>query len=199
MQRTARTGGFLIDGEVMTLDERYDPGLPLSAFLDTATERVDLWRSIYERARIPEWAKAAARTLPSKVRMLVLLEDWCTDAMSTIPMLAALADRVPGKLELRVLRRDENLDLMDAHLSPTGGRAIPVVMLLDESGMEIGWWGSRPAGLQAWIDEEGRELPAEERIRYVRRWYAQDRGASTLREVLALAGAEPATEGRLIA
>lgn len=88
---------------------------------------------------------------------------------------------------------------MDARLSPTGGRAIPVVMLLDESGMEIGWWGSRPAGLQAWIDEEGRELPAEERIRYVRRWYAQDRGASTLREVLALAGAEPATEGRLIA
>src|SRR5690606_25779827 len=54
-----------------------------------------------------------------------------------------------------VLRRDENLDLMDARLSPTGGRAIPVVMLLDESGMEIGWWGSRPAGLQTWIDAEG--------------------------------------------
>lgn len=174
----------------MKLDDRFRTAVTLAAFIDTAQANRDLWRSIYARAKTPEWALKSPQTLPTKVRMVVLLEDWCTDAVSTVPHLAALADQVPERLEVRVLRRDENLDIMDTHLSPTGGRAIPVVILLDEAGREFAWWGSRPAALQAFFDAEGKNLSKEERVRRARAWYARDRGESMLREILAIAGAE---------
>jgi hypothetical protein len=84
---------------------------------------------------------------------------------------------------LRVLRRDENPDLMDAHLTG-GARAIPVVMLLDEQFVERGWWGSRPAELQSWLAGPGQSLSKEERYREVRRWYARDRGRSVVEEIV---------------
>ncbi|NLG62876.1 MAG: thioredoxin family protein [Candidatus Cloacimonetes bacterium] len=174
---------------------RFEGAQTLPEFIEGAEQNRELWRSIYSRATISETLLELARALPGKRYLLVLLEDWCGDAFNSVPWLARLADAVPEKLELRVLRRDENLDLMDAHLSPTGGRAIPVVMVLDESFEEIGWWGSRPAELQAWFEETGRSLEKEERYRQIRMWYARDRGASTLREVLAVAGAPLAEAG----
>jgi hypothetical protein len=85
-----------------------------------------------------------------------------------------------------VLRRDENVDLMDAHLTD-GARAIPVVLVLDENYVERGWWGPRPADLQRWATSAGaRAMTEHDRYREVRRWYARDRGRATLAEVLLL-------------
>src|SRR5690606_12998857 len=135
------------------IQTRFEAALRLSEFIDTAEQNRELWASIYRRAVFDGEILELARALPAKRHLLVLVEDWCGDAFNSVPWLARLADEVPERLELRVLRRDENLDLMDAHLSPTGGRAIPVVMVLDEDHEEIGWWGSRPAELQAWFEE----------------------------------------------
>jgi hypothetical protein len=115
----------------------------------------------------------------------VLLEDWCVDAVNSIPYLARLAE-LASNVDLRVLGRDANPDLMDAHLSPTGARAIPVVILQDADGAEIGWWGSRPRPLQAWVSSEGAQLEKSERYRHERSWYARDRGRTTLDEVLGI-------------
>ncbi len=170
------------------MQNRFEGAQTLPEFIAGAEKNRELWQSIYARATIGEEILELARQLPEKRHLLVLLEDWCGDAFNSVPWLARLADAVADRLELRVLKRDENLDLMDAHLSPTGGRAIPVVMILDENFEEIGWWGSRPAALQAWFDETGRTLEKEERFRQIRLWYARDRGVSTLTEVLAIAG-----------
>ncbi len=40
--------------------------------------------------------------------------------------------------------------------------------------------------LQAWVCSEGAPMPKEERYKEVRRWYARDRGESTLREIIEL-------------
>lgn len=167
--------------------DRFERAQTLSEFMAEAEQNREMWQSIHARATIGEEHLEAARQLPAKRHMLVLLEDWCGDAFNSVPWLARLADAVPDKLELRVLRRDEHLDLMDVHLSPTGGRAIPVVMVLDERFQEIGWWGSRPAELTEWFETTGRGLEQEERYRQIRLWYARDRGVSTVTEVLAIA------------
>lgn len=169
--------------------KRFEEAQTLSHFIEGAEQNRAMWQSYYVRATIPAELIDAARNLPAERHLLVLIEEWCGDGLSTVPWLAKLADVVPEKLELRVLHRDENLDLMDAHLSPTGARAIPVVMVLDENFEEIGWWGSRPAALQAWVDAEGAALDKEERYLRIRQWYARDRGASAMREVLAIAAA----------
>jgi len=85
---------------------------------------------------------------------------------------------------LRVLDRDDHLDLMDAHLTNGRARSIPVVILLDASGAERAWWGPRPSDLQAWFEGAGQEVEKEARYRELRKWYARDRGASTVREVV---------------
>jgi hypothetical protein len=95
---------------------------------------------------------------------------------------ARLAELAPN-VDLRVLARDENLDLMDAHLTGTS-RAIPVVIVLDGEFNERGWWGSRPAPLQQWVMGPGKALEKDARYREIRSWYARDKGRTTLEEVV---------------
>jgi hypothetical protein len=116
----------------------------------------------------------------------VIAEDWCGDASNTVPILAKFAESVPG-LELRVILRDANPGLMNQYLT-NGSRSIPIVIALDESYQEIGHWGPRPTELQAWVMANRAIMPKAEIYPKVRKWYARDRGETTLREVLEAAG-----------
>lgn len=159
--------------------------MTLDQFIEKAEVNQDLWRAVLARASVPEDVTERLGDLPAARHLLVLLEDWCGDAVNTVPVLARLAEALP-QLELRVVRRDEHPHLMDTHLSGTS-RAIPVVILLDENFQELGWWGSRPAPLQAWFTSpEAQALETSDRYRELRRWYARDRGLTTLEEVSAL-------------
>ena len=151
-------------------------------FLTSATENESLWGALYQRAAVPEDLLSRARRLPGTWHLLVLLEDWCGDTVNIVPVLARLAEQAPN-LALRVLRRDQHLDLMDAHLTQ-GKRAIPVVMVLDENFREVGWWGPRPRELQDWATSLGLTLTKPDRYREMRRWYAVDRGRTTIEEVV---------------
>lgn len=169
----------------MSLKDRFENAPRFAEFLAAAEKNAVLWRDTYRLTRIPPEAVARADALPGRWHLLVLNEDWCGDAVNTIPYLARLVE-LSRNLDLRVIGRDANADLMDTHLSPSGARAIPVVIVLDEDYEERGWWGSRPGELQRWVLEQGLALEKDERYRYVRTWYARDRGRSTLDEVLTL-------------
>ncbi len=165
--------------------DRFESAPTFAAFLAGAQSNTDLWTTMYKLARVPDSIVDRVRSLPSKVRLLVLNEDWCGDAVNTVPPLAKLASLVPEKVDLRILGRDANPDLMDAHLTGTS-RAIPVVIVLDENHVERGWWGPRPRELQAWTIGPGKALEKAERYREIRRWYARDRALTTLDEVVSL-------------
>ena len=137
---------------------------------------------MWERARAPEDLLAAARSIGGRWRLVALSEDWCGDAVNTLPAVARLAEAAGW--DLRVLSRDANADLMDAHLTNGRSRSIPVVIVYDEQLREVGWWGPRPGELQSWVLGEGLAMPSPERYKVVRRWYAQDRGRTTLAELL---------------
>lgn len=164
--------------------QRFLDAKSYAEFAESAESNRELWRGMFDRARVPEEFVERARAVPGAWRFLVLAEDWCGDAFNSVPWLARLVEQVPG-WELRILERDRNPDLMDSHLT-NGSRSIPVVMVLDEDGLERGWWGPRPSELQSWFYERGREMEMDDRIREIRRWYARDRGRSTLDEVLTL-------------
>jgi hypothetical protein len=144
-----------------------------------------LWEGIYRIARLPPWAAEVA--LPGLRRLLVIAEDWCGDAVNTVPILAKLADATPG-LELRIILRDPNPAVMERYLT-NGSRSIPIVIALDEEFRELGHWGPRPTELQGWVLANRTTMPKEELYPKVRTWYARDRGETTAREVLAIAGA----------
>jgi len=115
-------------------------------------------------------------------KLVALSEDWCGDAVNTLPVVARLAEAAGW--DLRVLSRDDNPDLMESHLTNGRSRSIPVVIVYDEQFREVGWWGPRPSELQTWVLSEGLAMPSPERYKVVRRWYAQDKGRTTLAELL---------------
>jgi hypothetical protein len=175
-----------------TLKSRYERAQTLEAFIAGAQQNQELWQKLAARAAVSADLVDRAARLPAPRHLLVLVEDWCGDAVNTVPPLAKLAAAVP-QLDLRVLARDEHPDLMDAHLT-NGARAIPVVMVLDEHYEELGWWGPRPRELQRWVLADGQALEKPERYKMVRTWYARDRGRATLEEVLAIAEGGAAQE-----
>jgi hypothetical protein len=162
--------------------DRFERAQTFSEFLASAVENRELWAEIYRRAQVSEAVIDRAVGLRGPWRFLVLLEDWCVDAASSIPYLARLVETVPS-FELRLLSRDDNPDLMDAHLTG-GSRSMPVVIILNEDWQEVAWWGPRPVSLQEWFLRELKPLPKPERTRRIRGWYAQDRGETTLGEIL---------------
>ncbi len=162
--------------------ERYETGLTFTDFLASARANADLWRAVYARAQVSDAEVARVIAAGRQWHLLVLVEDWCGDGVNTVPVMARLTERAPN-VDLRILPRDANLDLMDTHLT-AGARSIPIVLILDAAYQEQGFWGPRPRELQTWVMTEGRPLDKESRYREVRRWYARDHGASTVREIV---------------
>ena len=148
-------------------------------------EHCGLWQAIYGLARIPEWALAAVPQ-DAERKLLVIAEDWCGDASNTVPIIARFADLSPG-LELRIILRDQNPEVMNRYLT-NGSRSIPIIIALDAAFQEVGHWGPRPTQLQSWVMANRGTTPKAELYPQVRKWYARDRGETTIREVLAAAG-----------
>jgi len=174
--------------------DRFGSALPFPDYLDTVRKNEALWRGVYERVRLPGGAVDEARGLPGTWHLLALSEDWCGDAVNILPVVARFAEALPN-VDLRVLPRDENLDIMDAHLTGRS-RSIPVVILYDGDFRERGWWGPRPSRLQKWVIEEGMKMEPGPRYAETRRFYARDRGRAIVAEVLDLmrsAATDPAT------
>ena len=163
---------------------RYLAAPEFGAMLASAQKNVELWTALWRHARVDDDYVRRASSLPGSWHLLVLSEDWCGDAVNTVPVVARLADRCPN-LDLRVLARDANPDIMDAHLTGRS-RSIPVIIVLDESYQERGWWGPRPTALQRWVSGQGQLLEKTTRYREARSWYARDRGRTTLEEVVSL-------------
>jgi hypothetical protein len=111
-----------------------------------------------------------------KYKILVITEGWCGDAAQIVPVIQKIVLSAPNKFNLKLVLRDQNLELIDAHLT-NGGRAIPVLLILDEQGnLIMPKWGPRPQILQdlmmSWKQEStDMEVLAEK----LHSWYAKDK------------------------
>lgn len=128
----------------------------------------------------------AIEKLEKNYQLLVISEGWCGDAAQIVPLFEKMVEFAPGKFALRFVLRDQNLPLIDAHLT-NGGRAIPVLLLLDANGELISKWGPRPEVLQhllgEWKNETSDMFELAERLHL---WYAKDRTQTTQLELTAL-------------
>jgi hypothetical protein len=164
------------------LKDRFLAGETFPEFLAKPKKYKELWEALYKRATVPEPILERSKTLEQPWHLLVLSEEWCGDSINTLPLVAKLTDALPS-IDMQILRRDDNPDLMNAHLTGTS-RSIPVIMLLDGDYVERAWWGPRPRPLQEWVIKEGLALPKDDRYREVRTWYARDHGMTALTELL---------------
>lgn len=174
------------------LRDRFHGAETFEELLGSVRKNVELWTAMWRHARVDEEYVRRVSALPGRWHLLVLSEDWCGDAVNTVPVVARLAERAPN-LDLRVLARDANPDIMDTHLTGSS-RSIPVIIVLDDAYEERGWWGPRPTVLQHWVSGQGQLLEKSARYREARTWYARDRGRTTLEEVVVIMESAAATD-----
>lgn len=119
---------------------------------------------------------------------LVITEGWCGDSSQTLPIFNKMAEASNGHIELRVLLRDEHLDLIDQYLT-NGGRAIPKLLLLDKVTLQVlATWGPRPyPAQQIALDwKRNQNMTHEEMSQLVHTWYAKDKSHTVQQEMIEL-------------
>lgn len=131
-----------------------------------------------------------------KYYWVVLTESWCGDAAQIVPVMNKIAEEAGEKLELRILLRDENPDLIDEFLT-NGGRAIPKLIFVKENAEKkleiINSWGARPAEAQKLVNDykqKVKENPELEDFKAfsesLHGWYAKDKTQHTQNELAEL-------------
>ena len=75
--------------------------------------------------------------------LLVISEGWCGDAAQIVPVINKMANET-DKLELEIVLRDDNDELMNEYLT-NGARSIPKLVLVEkDTHIARGSWGPRP-------------------------------------------------------
>jgi len=127
---------------------------------------------------------SSIKQLQENYKFLVITEGWCGDAAQIVPVFNKIATASLGKIELKFVLRDKNLPLIDAHLT-NGGRAIPVLLVLNETGDKVlASWAPRPQVLQQLL-KEWRKETSEMTIlsEKLHSWYAKDKTQTTQAEL----------------
>ncbi len=134
---------------------------------------------------VPEAASVLSR-LKGKQYWLVISELWCGDAAQNLPVLAKLVNATTH-IEMRIILRDENPEVMEAYLT-NGTRSIPKLIVLGEKLEELWTWGPRPAGAQKLMDDFKASGGADKNliITEIQKWYNADNGVSVQKEILEL-------------
>ncbi|MHC4934442.1 MAG: thioredoxin family protein [Planctomycetota bacterium] len=178
-------------------EAEWDAALSWAEYLAAVEDKRDIWLAADKRAAVEPEAVARLEGLPAARRVLVLTEDWCGDAAREVPVLARAFEAAP-RVEHRYLDSDTHPAVVERYLTH-GGRGIPLAIVQDEMGEELGAWGPRPAPLQALFRARQRELgapaPEEKGAFYapIMSWYAKDKGRAIVEEILMLLerGGEP--------
>ncbi|WP_044023061.1 thioredoxin family protein [Bacillus sp. SG-1] len=142
----------------MDLKQWFEKGRTPQEYIDSMETHQENFKKVYQHFSIPENEKGNLEELASqKLNVIVLSEDWCGDAMVNLPILLKVAEA--ADMKVRILNRDENLELMDQYLTNGTSRSIPIFIFLDKSFDEQAVWGPRAPVIQQIVDEEKAKLP----------------------------------------
>jgi hypothetical protein len=114
--------------------ERFAQGMTFAAYLAQMRTNRERFENRMADSGITPADREAIRG--RKLKILVITEDWCGDALVGFPALARLVDGAPD-VEMRVFLRDENPDVMDQYLKRGLYRTIPVFVFFDERMNEL--------------------------------------------------------------
>jgi hypothetical protein len=125
---------------------RWEKGVTYDAFKAAMTRNQDRFADNESHVVLDAETVKTFKSLPRRLRVLVLAEDWCGDVIANLPILGRLAAEV-STLDVRVFYRDQNLDLMERWLNQGKYQSIPVFVLFDQDFRELGHWIERPASV----------------------------------------------------
>lgn len=126
---------------------------------------------------------------PTEQIWYVITEAWCGDSAQNLPVIARMAELSKSQIQLRIMLRDINPEIMNQHLTD-GSRSIPKLVSFDvSSGEKLFEWGPRPVPAQAllhqWkLNPQGKSWDEFELELHT--WYARDKARTIQQEFIAL-------------
>lgn len=159
--------------------EQSEALLHYSELNDTRMNRLD------KTISIPTENVEKLKQLENEQIWLVISEGWCGDAAQILPVINKMAEQ-NTKINLRIVFRDENDELMQLFLT-NGTSSIPKLIVLDKDTLEfITDFGPRPNGAKKLIlDYKAQHGIVDETAKTeLQLWYLHDKGLSTQNEIL---------------
>jgi glutaredoxin-related protein len=122
---------------------------------------------IVKQGAINQELTEVIRAINEKQDWIIITEPWCGDAAQIVPYLFKMAAINP-LINVVVQLRDSNSEI-DSYLS-NGKMSIPKLIVRNQDGRDLFFWGARPQKLEA-------------------KWYNEDKGQSLQLEVLEMLSA----------
>ncbi len=181
------------------LDELFEQGKTTGdnhsdAMLNYTKMNIFRMKRLDKTTRLTESTVAQIQKENRKITWLVITEAWCGDAAQIIPVLNKLALENEN-INLKMILRDENLEVMDQFLT-NETRSIPILIVLDSESLEVlNSWGPRPVEVQKMVmdaksnatdnPEDSKEIWAEAK-KSAQLWYTKDKSKTIQEEILGI-------------
>jgi len=169
--------GLLVEGK-STGHEQSEAILEYSILNDKRMDRLD------KTLKISEETYNALNRLSDNFTLLVLAEGWCGDAAQILPVINKIAES-SSKIDLKIVCRDENEDLMNQFLT-NGGKSIPKVIIVNNKNEVVSSWGPRPNIATKMVYDYKAEhgVLDDDFKKNLQLWYNKDKGNSTQKDLL---------------
>lgn len=128
--------------------------------------------------------KLKAKNFTGKI--LIISEPWCGDASATVPAVSKFFEAAGN--EVKIFLRDDDTSLIDQFLTD-GTQSIPKILILDEDLTVQNVWGPRPeygTQLLKKFKQDEAAYPREDFYNDLQVYYAKNRGADAIEEILNL-------------
>ena len=125
------------------LAAKFQAALPYDRYLQTGTdEQRRRWGQVYDAARLTPAQAGLVAGFPREMKVLVVSGIWCGDCVQQCPLLQRCAEANTGRIDLRLLDRDQHRDLADkVHMN--AGDRVPVALFLAEDHELCAVYGDR--------------------------------------------------------
>lgn len=136
--------------------------------------------------KIPQEDQQIIKAHNDNMTWLVITESWCGDAAHVMPVINRVAE-LNSNINLRVVLRDENEDLMNAFLT-NGSQSIPKLIMIDSEGKVQKSYGPRPSEATKLVNDYknvyGQLTP--EFKENLQLWYNKDKGQNVISDLINL-------------
>lgn len=130
------------------ISEKMGKGITPDQFIAGMEQNKEKFLEWYERFR---WMNEEDQQFFSsyvkreELRCHILAAEWCGDVVRNVPVVLQILQTAGIQTEIFIM--EKHTDLMDQFLT-MGGRAIPIVIMTDQTGRVLGQWGPRPKHVQ---------------------------------------------------
>ncbi|WP_418602233.1 thioredoxin family protein [Hwangdonia sp.] len=171
----------LVEANSTTGDDKSEAMVDYTKLNDRRMNRWD------KTIKISDEAKKRIESFEDNMTWLLITESWCGDAAHVVPAINKVTD-LNSHIDLRVVLRDDNPDLMNAFLT-NGGRAIPkLIMVENATGNVVCTFGPRPTEATNYVNrfkaKYGTLTPDfKEDLQH---WYNNDKGQNVISDLTEL-------------